>query len=51
VGQAATKRQNVVEEFILFERVDNTKKYNKYLQTCIAAVHNKACNELSSPKA
>jgi hypothetical protein len=50
MGQAAIKRHNMVEADILFERVHNSKKYNKYLQTCIAAVHKNACNELSSSK-
>jgi hypothetical protein len=50
VGQAAIKRQNVVEADMHFEGVHNTKKYNKYLKTCIFAVRNKARNELSSSK-
>jgi hypothetical protein len=51
-GQAVTKEQNVAEADILFEKVDNTKKYNKYLQTYITAVHkNRAMNfRLPNPR-
>jgi hypothetical protein len=37
VGQAATIKHIVVETDICFDKDENTKQYNKYLQACISA--------------
>ena len=48
VGQAVTTTGIVVEADIRFQKEENIREYNKYLQTCIAAVHGNAYSDLAS---
>jgi hypothetical protein len=48
VGQAATTTGIVFEADIRFQKEENIREYNKYLQTCIATVHGNAYSDLES---
>jgi hypothetical protein len=49
VDQAVTKEHNVAEADMLFDKVDDKKKYNKYLQTCMTKVHKNLAMKLLLP--
>jgi hypothetical protein len=48
VGQATAKSHTVVEADIFFEKEENTKQYNKYLQLYISAAYKMRTVTLSS---
>jgi hypothetical protein len=47
-AQAATATGIVIEADIHFQKEENTREYNKYLLTCIAAVNKNADSDLAS---